>query len=546
MKVKLIYNPISGDRTFKNHLDYIIDKFQQKGMQIEPYRTNRKEELDKMISQMDGAEYKKILIAGGDGTINQVVNSLLRYNIDLPIGIFPVGTANDYAQYFNLPQGIEEIVEILLRDNYTLSDVGLVNDRYFINVASLGVLIDISQKTNTELKNSLGVLAYYLNGITELPKVKPVNIKVNSSTINYDGEILFMLIMNGRSAGGFHKIAPTASINDGLLDVFIFKKCPIYELAALLLTVINGEHINNSNVIHFKTEDLFIDTLGEVSTDLDGEGGPVFPLNLRIIPQKLKIITRYNNEDGSVPQKNLELHHVRKAFQQISKGFVNEIQKHGETKSERKVMDDLRELFRNLPRHNTFSYVNKGSLSEDFFRDAEKTLDNGYLYIVLSSTGSAAGETIAKVTNKSYSHSALSFDEDLNTIISYNGGEKIYSPGLNLEMLEFFYQKEDANILIYRIEATYEQKKQVLEYIRKINQEGSSYNVLGLVLPYSHKDNIMFCSQFVYNMLRQAGLAYFDKRSESVKPTDFVELDYERRLEFCGKVVIKDAILGRK
>ena len=291
MKVKLIYNPVSGNGTFKNHLDYIIEKFQQNGFQIEPFRTGKKEELDKMLSLMNEEEYKKVLVAGGDGTINQVVNSLLKYNITLPLGIFPVGTANDYAQNFNLPHEIEEIVEILLGDRYTLSDIGLVNERYFINVASLGVLIDISQRTNTGLKNSLGVLAYYLNGIGELPKLKPVHIQVNSKSLNYDGEILFMLIMNGKSAGGFNKIAPLALINDGLLDVFIFKKCPIYELAPLLLSVINGEHVNNPNVIHFKTEDLTVNTENEVGTDLDGEEGPTFPLKITVIPKRLKIIT---------------------------------------------------------------------------------------------------------------------------------------------------------------------------------------------------------------------------------------------------------------
>ncbi|AOT71095.1 YegS/Rv2252/BmrU family lipid kinase [Geosporobacter ferrireducens] len=291
MKVKLIYNPVSGHGRFKNHLDYIIEKFQEAGLQIEPFRTGKKEELDKMISLMNEKEYSKVLVAGGDGTINQVVNCLLKYNITLPLGIFPVGTANDYAQYFNLPHEIEEIVEILLGDHYTLSDIGLVNERYFINVASLGVLIDISQRTNTELKNSLGVLAYYLNGIGELSKIKPVQIRVNSEMLNYDGEILFMLIMNGKSAGGFNKIAPCASINDGLLDIFIFKKCPIYELAPLLLAVINGEHINNLNVIHFKTKELTVDTKNDVGTDLDGEEGPLFPLKVTVIPKKLKIIT---------------------------------------------------------------------------------------------------------------------------------------------------------------------------------------------------------------------------------------------------------------
>lgn len=542
MKIKLIYNPISGDGTFKNNLDYIIEKFQQKGFNIEFFRTTSEEALEEVISVIDEKEYKKILIAGGDGTINQVVNLMMKFNINLPIGIFPVGTSNGYAQYFNLPNKIEEIVEILLRDNYTYSDVGLINNKFFVNVASLGRLIDIGQRTNPEVKNNLGVMAYYLNGIKEIPRLKPFNIKIESKELNYDGRILFMLVMNGRSAGGFSKIAPFSSVNDGKLEVFIFKECALYRLAPLFLAILNGEHINNPNVLHFKTEELMVDSEIDVSTDLDGEIGPDFPLNIKVTPQKLKIITRFNNEDRCSPKRNYSFYDVKRAIQSISKGVFNEVQRYASIKNDRNVVKDITKLIIGLPRHNTFNYVNKRSLSEEYFKIAEETLKNGYMYIVLSSTGSVAGETIAKVTNKDYSHSSLSFDEDLKTIVSYNGGENIYSPGLNVESLEFFYQKEKANVLIYRLKANYHQKKEILDNIRIINEEGSSYNVLGLFWPYSHRNNIMFCSQFVYTMLSKVRLNYFDKRPETVKPTDFVELDYERNLEFCEKIFIKDIV----
>lgn len=318
MKVLLIYNPISGNRSFKNHLDYVIKKFQEKDLQIIPYRISRKETLDKIISRINESEYKKILIAGGDGTINQVVNGLLKYDINLPIGIFPVGTANDYAQYFNLPKSIKEITEINLGDNYTYCDVGLVNDKYFINVASLGFLIDVSQKINTRFKNNLGVLAYYLKGIGELPNLRPINVKVSSKEVNFHDEIYFMLIMNGKSAGGFKKIAPFSSINDGLLDVLIFKKCQSYELIPLMLQVVNGEHTDNPHVIYFQTDELTVDCDREVGTDLDGEKGSSFPLNIKNISKKLKINTKTNHEEGFSTERTSE---------QISVESINDVKR---------------------------------------------------------------------------------------------------------------------------------------------------------------------------------------------------------------------------
>lgn len=543
MKVKLIYNPVSGSGTFKENLDYIIEKFQDKGYELSLFRTRNKESLKTMMSKLNKNEYVRILVAGGDGTINQVVNLMLEHNIDLPLGIFPVGTANDYARYFNLPKDIKEATEIVLRNNYTPADVGCVNNKHFINVASLGFLVDVSQKVSSSTKNNMGILSCYLKGLEELPTMKPIKIKVSTKEFNLEEEILFMLILNGKSAGGFNKISPFSSINDGFLDVFIFKKCPVIELPNLFLKVMKGEHIKSSYVTYFQTDSLVIDCKEKVGTDLDGEKGVEFPLNITTLPKKLNIITKFNNEDGFSNKRVFSFHDVKIATKQTSKGIVGELKKPiREFNSERNLFLDMLEIVKDLTKHDSFNYVNKGSLSQNYYDEVKKALDDRFLYIVLSSTGSPAGEIIGKVTKKQYSHVSLSFDEELKTIISYNGGNKLYNPGLNQEMLEYFHQKEDANIIIYKIEATKEQKEKILKEIKRIDQQGSSYNALGLIMPYSHQENIMFCCQFVYKMLELSSLAYFEKRAEKVKPTDFVELDYERKLKYHDRLFLKNLV----
>ena len=194
--------------------------------------------------------------------------------------------------------------------------------------------------------------------------------------------------------------------------------------------------------------------------------------------------------------------------------------------------DNIKELASDLPRNNSFEYINNGSLTPAYFEQAEKSLADPYIYIVVSNTGSAASELIGVFTRKQFNHASISFDENLDTIISYNGGEKIYPPGLNAEMIEFFNKKDDASIGVYRLHITHEQKKQMLDIVKDINQQGSAYNLIGLIFKYSHRPNIMFCSQFVYSLLKKVGVAYFEKRAELVQPTDLVELDYFRKLEF--------------
>ena len=196
----------------------------------------------------------------------------------------------------------------------------------------------------------------------------------------------------------------------------------------------------------------------------------------------------------------------------------------------------LEELLSDLPRHNSFHYINNGTLTQEYFEAAYQTLADLHIYIVISNTGSAASELISVFTHKQYNHASLSFDADLKTIISYNGGEKVYPPGLNYETIEFFNKKEDASIIVYSLTVTEEQKRLLIDKIKEINTEGSAYNILGLIFKYSYRANIMFCSQFVYKMLKLAGAQYFEKAEGKVTPTDLVELDYHRKLQYAYEI----------
>lgn len=302
-KVLLIYNPKAGNGLFKNNLDYIVDKFQRRRMLLIPVRSDRKDVGDflRQLSKVDyRKEYRKIIIAGGDGTINHVINLMINFEIDLPIAVFPAGTANDFAYYFDLPHKLEDMVKIATEENYTYADIGKANDQYFINVAAIGFLVDVSQRTDPNIKNTLGVLSYYLRGIGELPNLKPIPVKITSEEYQAEEKIFFMLAMNGRSAGGFKRIAPMASINDGLLDVVIFKEMPVIELAPLLMSVLAGQHRENKHVIYFNTRRLLVETDIEVGTDVDGEKGSSLPMEIQVIPKRLKVNTVRVDMGGNV------------------------------------------------------------------------------------------------------------------------------------------------------------------------------------------------------------------------------------------------------
>lgn len=295
-KVLLFYNPNSGNGMFKNNLDGIIERFQNSGFQVVPVRAAKGVAIQQALAEMDQSMYRQIVVAGGDGTINICVNAMIRNNIDLPLAVFPTGTANDFAGYFDLPKDIEGMIDVAMGDKFTYADVGKCNDRYFINVAALGSLVDVSQKTDPNLKNTLGVFAYYLKGASEVVKLRALPVKLTTDGNVIEEEMYFMLVMNGMSAGGFKKLSPTSDIQDGKLNVILFRKMPIIELVPLLFGVISGNYLDNKNILSFETDNLIIESEEDISTDVDGEHGEKIPLHFSVLKKKLRIFTEKGNQ----------------------------------------------------------------------------------------------------------------------------------------------------------------------------------------------------------------------------------------------------------
>ena len=288
-KILLYYNANSGSGIFKNNLDHIVERVQEAGYQVIPVRVAKGYVIDEVLATIDQSEYSRIIVAGGDGTINICVNAMIRHGIHLPLGILPAGTANDFAYYFELPSDIDYQLDVALGNKTTKVDVGEVNGRNFINVAAMGALIDVSQKTDPNLKNAIGVLAYYLKALSEIPQLHAIPVKLTTPDAVYFEDIYFMVVMNGESAGGFRKLSPRSSINDGKLDVIAFKKMPIMELAPLLFEVVNGRHPENKNVLYFQTDKLTIESPEDISTDIDGEHGEKLPLSFSVLNGRLDV-----------------------------------------------------------------------------------------------------------------------------------------------------------------------------------------------------------------------------------------------------------------
>lgn len=290
-KVKLIYNPNSGEKKITSQLDNIIKIYQNYNYILIPYRLSKHQHISKAFLDMDET-YDHLLIAGGDGTVDIVLNAMKEFNIDIPIAILPTGTANDFAKALNISLDINKAVKDIINSEPKSIDIGKINNKYFINVASAGMFTDVSQKINPELKNYMGKVSYYITGIEEALHLRKFNINVNSKEVMYKGDMYLMLVFNGKTAGNLN-LAYKAEVDDGYLDVIIFKAMPIPKSIPVLISILKGEHLdtyNESEILYFKTKKVRIDCCDGLLTDIDGERGPDFPLDIECIEDGIKVL----------------------------------------------------------------------------------------------------------------------------------------------------------------------------------------------------------------------------------------------------------------
>ncbi|MEG1254200.1 YegS/Rv2252/BmrU family lipid kinase [Clostridium sp.] len=288
-RVKFIYNPYSGENSIINDIDKVIKLHQQYGYTIEPFRISNDADIKDAFTGMD-ENYKYILIAGGDGTIDSVINKMKQNSIDLPVAFLPVGTANDFAKYLGVPNDITTACKQILDGKVKRFDLGKINNKYFVNVASTGIFTDISQKTDSNLKNTVGKLAYYIKAIEEFTNLKKINVKITSPVMNFEGKIYTLLVFNGQTAGNI-KFTDLSEADDGLLDVVVIKKEVLKSaLNNMLIMMRKGQVADMDGVLCFKCKNLTVECDDDVVTDIDGEKGPDFPLEISCDRRSIKII----------------------------------------------------------------------------------------------------------------------------------------------------------------------------------------------------------------------------------------------------------------
>lgn len=286
-KILFVFNPRSGKAKIKNKLCDIINIFVKAGYEVTVYPTQ--EEGDAVRAVRDKKEdYDLVVCSGGDGTLDEVVNGMMKCQKQIPIGYIPAGSTNDFAKSLGIPKNMVKAAESIAGGSDYACDIGEMNGESFVYIAAFGIFTDVSYETSQEIKNVLGHMAYILEGMKRLSSIKSYRLKityqsreaeegsqewaVKEETI--EDEFIFGMVTNSISVGGFKRITGKyVELDDGEFEVTLIRRPsnPL-ELNAIIAALLN-RRINTDHMYCFKTANIIFASDEEIPWTTDGEFG---------------------------------------------------------------------------------------------------------------------------------------------------------------------------------------------------------------------------------------------------------------------------------
>jgi lipid kinase YegS len=284
---------INGKSSGDPALRAAVAALREKGVSLEVRVTWEGGDAARYAAEAVNAGLDVVIAGGGDGTINEVVNGMMAVTESpkTALGIIPYGTANDFATGCGIAKG-DPLAALNLAAEGTIRniDVGKVNDRYFVNVASGGFGARVTAETPIPLKNALGGAAYSLMGLVTAAKMTPYQGKLILPEGEERGAMILMAIGNGRLAGGGYQVTPRAILNDGLLDAMAVVDVELKDLGLLFTELSNLGSEENRYVVYRQMKKFRIEADQPVHVNLDGEPILETTFDFDVLPQKLPAV----------------------------------------------------------------------------------------------------------------------------------------------------------------------------------------------------------------------------------------------------------------
>lgn len=290
MKALFIYNPYSGKNKIEKKLDYIMQRLNIKFSEIKVFKTIDKGNITQEIISY-GSLYDVIIICGGDGTIHEAINAMMKLDYKPALGVIPTGTCNDFAKTLGISRYLDKAITNIINMNINTIDVSEFNDMYFNYGMALGTLTQISYTASLKGKRRVGVIAYYIEALKVFARIKPFKLSLEANDLKIEDIFNIALVLNTRYLAGFKLRLKDNYLNNNSLKIVLFKKTnklmSIFDFGMFLLF---GEKYKH-NIIRLNTNQLKISSSLD-SCNIDGEGvSNINVININVLNNAINVIT---------------------------------------------------------------------------------------------------------------------------------------------------------------------------------------------------------------------------------------------------------------
>lgn len=292
-KVKVILNPYANRWRAGSRIDEVQAALAAVSLHPEITLTEKPREAIALAETAAAETYEAVIAAGGDGTLNEVANGLLRVAGDgptVPFGVLPIGTANDFSDMVGLPRDLGAAAQIIAAGQTRQIDAGRINDHFFINNCAVAMEPMITLE-NMRMKRLSGELRYVVALLRGLVKLKAWDMQVRWDGGGRDGPTYLLSVCNGPRTGGFY-MAPDAAVDDGLFDFVFAPKVPKLTVLVILLKLFRKSHIYHPQVVYGRTRHISITSNPGTPIHADGEiiTEAATEAEYQILPGKLTLL----------------------------------------------------------------------------------------------------------------------------------------------------------------------------------------------------------------------------------------------------------------
>ncbi len=295
MKVKVILNPYANRWGAKERVAAVRDAFAVSGVQADLVVTSVAGQGKPEAIQAVKHGYDAVVAAGGDGTVNEVVNGLIVAAGDkptVPLGVLPIGTGNDMADMAGLPRGLETAVSVIVNGKSRQIDAGRVNNHFFHNNCAVAMEPMVTVENN-KITNLSGNIRYIVALVKALAKLKAWHMKITWDGGGYEGPSYLLSVCNSPRTGGIFYMAPQARLDDGVFDFVFAPEVPKRTVLVILARLFRKTHITHPNVTYGRTAHLTIHSTPGTPIHADGEllTESETAVTYEILPGKITLFT---------------------------------------------------------------------------------------------------------------------------------------------------------------------------------------------------------------------------------------------------------------